>query len=61
LTVGCQKQIFHIQEENNFNNTTKIYRNDGGDWTTIATTFDCHYESMESWVEMKNVKTPTSI
>jgi hypothetical protein len=33
----------------------------GGDWTTIATTFDCHYESMESWVEMKNVKTPTSI
>ena len=30
LTVGCQKQIFHIQEENNFNNTTKIYRNDGG-------------------------------
>ena len=38
----------HIQDENKFNNTQKLYRNEWRDWSTMWTTLDFHWENMES-------------
>ena len=41
--MSSEQYFSYIQDENKFNIIYKLYRNEGRDGLTGATTFDCHW------------------
>jgi hypothetical protein len=54
--LASSEQYFnYIQDENNINNISKLYRNKERDGSTGSTTFEWHWNSMKSWVRTNNL------
>ena len=54
--LASSEQYFnYIQDENNINNISKLYRNKERDGSTGSTTFEWRWNSVKSWVRTNNL------